>query len=148
MGQNATWRFGRTTKMFPAPDIMGENHTDPGGTQLDEMSGEDVSDGDDASGGQSDVEVGPISARPLTPPSQSKWKGWRPVSSGWLPWIGSLFTQRLCLMKECHFFWVYERLFFGIQRSAKVVLILGPSFFGIHFFWDTRNFFGDTKRKC
>ena len=43
--------------------IMGiENRSDlADGTQLDEMSGEDVSDGDDAMAGQSNVEVGPIS---------------------------------------------------------------------------------------
>ena len=45
----------------------------------------------------------------------------------------------------CHFFWV-QHAFFGIQPSAKVVLILGHIFLGCKKpLWGYRGFFRDTK---
>ena len=47
----------------------------------------------------------------------------------------------------CHFFWV-QNAFLGIQRSAKVVLILGyKKLFGDtkNFLWDTQTFLGYQK---
>ena len=84
--------------------IMGiENHSDlAGGTQLEEMSGEDVSDGDDAMAGQSDVEVGPIPANQAPDATVTVQVERLAASFEWLSSMDLefLFQQRPCLMKS------------------------------------------------